>query len=529
MLIADIEAALNGGTLPIGGEPWADRPWAEPPPAAAPAGGVDTIRVSDLGWRGTQPYAPLLAEGPSIERRVALAPGASDSVAWGFLRLASPGLIPGTSLAGRDTAMRRVRVRAGMRGFDAARGYPTDPPASALVDVFSGLAMSWQPRDDGAVIPLRDPGAWLAAPIGVRKFLGTGGAEGPADLAGTPWPIVRGGSASVPVRSVPVMLVNAAARVYRWTDTGIPTQLYEDGAPVYTGIGQVADAFAASPGVGNWSWDATGQIRIGSDPQGAVTMDGYGGATLAATVLRDLIVTGLGLPALLFDEDSAINTAAAVPYVGGWAWSGKESARDAIQPLLAALGARLVASRSGGLRPWPLRAIPATARAVAVFDTATAISVSPVSLDAPLAPPAAEWNVGYGRTHSMTANPKASVLPAERERLAQAWRTARWADPANLTRYVQAGRPDLVETALLGALDAQGLANALGALWGVPRGLWQVRVPTAAALVREIGDVVQIRWPADGLGVGLGGGALGQVVGDSLRGGEPTASLLVLV
>lgn len=525
VIIADIEAALDGGTLPTGGTPWASLPWASAPAGLTPAGGAETIRVSDLGYRGMQPYPPLLVGGPDIERRVALAPGTADTAAWGTLRLASPGLVPGTSLAGRDTAMRRVRLRAGFRRRDSARGYVMDPAPTALVDVFSGLAGTWQPRDDGAEIPLRDPGAWLDAPIGRRKFLGTGNGEGPASLAGTPLPIVRGGSASLPVRNCPVVLVDATARVYRWTDAGSPTQVYEDGVAVYTGVGQVADVFAASPGAGNWSWDATGLIRLGSDPQGEVTVDGWSGTGNAATVLRNLLVTTLALPAGLFEEASAIITDAAAPWPAGWAWTGQETARDAIQPLLQAMGARLISSRSGGLRLWALRAIPSGARAVDVFEPSSAVSCVPVPLSAPLTPPAAEWAAGYLRTHVTTSTPKATVTPAERERLAQPWRTARWSDAANLTRYAQASRPALVETALLQAADAQSLADALGALWGVPRSLWQVTLPTGAALLRDIGDVVQLRWPADG----LRSGALGQVVGDSIRGGQDTASLLVLV
>jgi len=93
--------------------------------------------------------------------------------------------------------------------------------------------------------------------------------------------------------------------------------------------------------------------------------------------------------------------------------------------------------------------------------------------------------------------------------LAKPYRTAVWSDATNLTRYAQASRPDMVATALLQQADAQSLANSLGALWGVQRSLWQVT----------------LQWPADGLRTG----ALGQVVGDSLRAGDPTASLLVLV
>lgn len=523
--IADIEAAVDGGTLPTGANPWASRPWASRPPAMAPAGGIDTIRVSDMGWRGPAPYPPLLIAGPDIDRRVALAPGASDTYAWGSLRIAAPGIVPNTSLEGRDTAMRRVRLRVGVQGWDMTRGIVTDPNPAGLVDAFLGMGLTWQPQDTGAEVPLRDPTAWLDAPIGIRKFLGTGGAEGPSDLTGKPWPLVRGGSSGAPVRSCPVILVNAASRIYRWTDTGTLAAVYEDGKAVYTNDGAVADVFATAPAAGHYNFDATGQFRLGSDPAGTITVDGYGAVQAAATVLRNLLMDTALLPAGLLDEGSVLGTAAVAPYQGGWAWTGAETARDAIKPLLAALNARLISSRSGGLRLWPLRVLPAGARPVTVLDPATAEAVVPVALGAPLSPPAAVWSVGYGRTNVTTTAPNSTVTAAERERLAQPYRTAVWTDATNLTRYAQASRPDLVETALLAQADAQSLAAAIGALWGVPRRLWQVTVPTGAAVLREIGDVVTLRWPVDG----LRSGALGQVVGCSIRAGQPTASLLILV
>jgi len=52
-----------------------------------------------------------------------------------------------------------------------------------------------------------------------------------------------------------------------------------------------------------------------------------------------------------------------------------------------------------------------------------------------------------------------------------------------------------------------------------------VTLPAGTALLRDLGDVVRLTWPADGLRAS----ALGQVVGESLRASEGTASLLVLV
>lgn len=530
--LVDLEAALGGGTVPTAGPAWADNAWGAEPPAFTPAGGTETLRFSDMGWRsaptdfgGVVSYPPLLSNGPNIERRVSLAPGASDNYAWGTLGLASPGQIPNASLAGRDTAMRKVRIRAGVRGWDATRGIPTDAPASSFIDVFTGMVLTWRSRDGGAEVPLRDPTAWLNAPIGTRRFLGTGGVEGPSDLAGTFHPIVRGGSSGSPVRSIPVTLVNTANRIYRWSDVGTLSQVYEDGVAVYTNAGVVADVFSSSPSPGTFVSDATGQFRLGSDPQGTVTVDGYSGAIIVATILRNLLVDTVGLPGGMLDEGSVFAAASAVPYVGGWAWTGQETANDAIAPLLAAMGARLVSSRSGGLRLWPLRALTASTRPVLALDQYSAVSVVPVPLDAPMVPPAATWAVGYSKTHTTTTSPKPTVSLGERERLAKPWRTATWADPNNLIRFAQASRPDLVETALLQEIEAVGLADALGALWGTSRSLWQVTVPTGTALLQEIGDVVSIGWPVDG----LRSGALGQIVGESIRAGDSTASILILV
>lgn len=528
--VVELEAARDGGTLPVVGLAWGEDAWGALPPEPAPAGGAEVIRASDLGWRarhdapgGAAAYPPLLLRGPDIERRVALAPGGADTWAVGTLTLATPDQLPGAALAGRDTALRAVRVRAGQQGWDARRCIATDPPAAALVDVLRGLALTWRAGEAGNEVPLRDPTAWLDQPIGSTRFAGTGGLQGSADMAGQPVPLVRGGSATAPVRACPARLCHAASQTYRWTDAGTPVAVLEDGAPVYTDAGQVPDVTAASPAAGTYVWDAQGGIRLGSAPAGQITVDGWSGPASAAQVLRNLLMVTAGLPPGLLDEGSVTATAAVAPWPGGWAWTGEETGREALAPLLAALGARLVPSRAGGLRLWPLRALGADARPLALLDDALALGVAPVELGE-LMPPAATIAVGWGRTHTTTTTPKPTVGAADRERLANAWRSASWSEPANLSRYAQASRPARLDTALLVGADATNLAGALGALWGRERRLWQVTLPVASVLAREIGDVVHLRWPAEG----LRDGALGQVVGDGIRAGEPTGALLVL-
>jgi hypothetical protein len=533
--IAEIEAARGGGTVPEGGVPHGAAPHGAMPLAFVPAGGTDTIRISDLGWRsapgdagGVRPYPPLLIQGPDVERRLALPPGAAGTYAWGSLRIAGGLDLPGTSLAGRDTAMRAVRVRVGRQRWAPERLAMVDPTAAELAPAFAGLARPWLPRTDGAEVPLRDPTAWLDTPLQARRFLGTGGMEGTADLAGVPFPLVRGGAASSPVRSCPVVLVDAVRRIYRWNDgPGTLAAVLEDGVPVYSYAGDVADPFAVgSPGAGAYfSSNATGQFRLGSDPGGAVTVDAYAGLSTAADLVAHLIQDVLRLPAGLLDIGSVYAVGNAFPWAAGWAWTGQETGRQALAPLLAALGADLPVTRAGALRLWALRALGTDARPVARYDAGNAVAMEPVPLDAPLSPPAASWAVGYGRTHVTTTSPKPTVSAADRERLSKEYRQAAWTDPANLLRYAQPSQPDQQPTALLDGSAAAALAAAYGALWGVPRLLWQVTTSAANVLSHEIGDVVQLVWPADG----LRSGALGQVVGDGLRAGQPDATLLVLI
>ena len=522
--VVEVEAARDGGTLPAAGPAWAEDAWGAAPPAFIPAGGSQVLRVSDLGWRAPAgapagaAYPPWLLQGPDLDRRVALAPGANDTWGVGVMTFA-----PQAVLDGHDTAMRPVRVRVGQQGWDPGRGLVTDPVA--LGDVFSGLALTWRAGDAGNEVPLRDAAAWLDQPVGVQRFTGAGGAGGTPDLAGQPVPIVRGGDALNPVRACPARLVEPLTQIFRWSDAGTPVAVREDGAAVYASAGPVADVFAAAaPAAGAYVWDAAGHVRLGSVPQGQITVDGHGPDLLAATIVRDLLMGTMGLPAGLLDEGSVLATAGTAPQAAGWAWTGGETGREAVQPLLRALNARLVPARAGGLRLWPLRALPADARPAARLDATSAVACDPVPLDG-LMPPAAAWTVGYGRTHTLTSTPKPTVSAADRERLAAPWRTAAWGDAANLLRYAQPARPPLVETALLTAGDAAALAGVLGALWGVPRTLWRVTVPAGAALARDIGDVVQLGWDIPG----LRNAPLGQVVGDSVRAGEPAGALLILV
>lgn len=528
--VAEIEAARNGGTAPTGGTSWGGGPWGAPQDDFAPGGGIETLRVSDLGWRsrdgdpgGVQPYPPYLLDGPDVERRVALAPGSADTMAWGSLRLARE-----VSLVGTDTALRRVRIRVGRRSEDPARGYATDPLAAALVEAFGGVALTWLGDVDGAIVPLRDPAAWLDAPLTARRFLGTGGAEGPADLAGTAFPVVRGGTPAAPVRSVPCILVDATKRIYRWTDgPGTLLAPLQAGAAVFTNAGDVADPQASgSPGAGSYySSNATGQFRLGSDPVGQITADGYGGGGVSAAAIVGTILSGLGIPAGLVDATSIALADAAAPWISGFAWAGDTTARAALAPLLAGINGRLVASRGGALRLLLLRAPSAALRPVTTYDASRAVNVTAVPLGAPLTPPAAAWSVGWGRTHTVNQSPGATVTnPAERERLAREWRTASWSDPANAIRYAQPGRPPLVETALLDATGAASLAAVLGALWGVPRALWRVEGAPEDLMAHDLGDAVGLLWNADGLRDGV----VGVQVGDGLRAADATGAALVL-
>lgn len=138
-------------------------------------------------WPFSLPAVPTRSASAICWRRAALSPAAARRAGYRTPRRSRPGrmtptpgaacvwrhfdLVPGITLAGRDTALRRVRIRTDAGMGASTRGLATDPPAANMIDAFLGLALTWRARDDGAEIrcAIRAPG-WRRRSVGASSW-----------------------------------------------------------------------------------------------------------------------------------------------------------------------------------------------------------------------------------------------------------------------------------------------------------------------------------------------------------------------
>lgn len=409
-----------------------------------------------------------------------------------------------------------------------------DPPKANLTTVFQGLATQWQLNADTLLVPLRDATYWIEQPLQSALYGGTGGLDGGPDLTGKPKPITRGGTAANPVRQISPVLVDATNLIYQYTDgPGTVVTLYEGADDTnITFAGDYPDITAQSAPPGQYiTSNAHGYFRLGTKPVRQITIDATGQFPAAGAISTPirlahyLLAETLALPAAYidaaFDAPDASNAFAAGVYFGPTPVAGHE----AIDAVLASIGAKLIPTRAGTLKPFVLRVVAGTP--VAAFTPANTADMSAQPLPSTLDPPPYRWRVGY--QHAYTTQNPANLSPAASAAnttfVQNADRFAAWASTTVLAQFLRPNDPAPITGCLLAPDGAQAVADALGALWGVRRRLYNVEVPLPVALARDIGDVVSLTWPADDLRAGV----LGQIVGEQIRTDQATSTLLVLV
>jgi len=501
-----------------------------------------TIRASDSGYvtrptdlGGVRAYPARLAEAPAIDRRVLVAPWETGTgVAWGraVLRNAD-GALSGVA-AGFNSDSRDVRLYLGRRVWDAFRGIWREPAVAQLTLVLRCLAEPWLAQEDALVVPLRDLGYWLERPLQPNLYAGSGGLEGGDDLAGKPKPRARGGNAANPLRRVPLVPVDPANLIYQYTDgPGQVVALYEGG---HTGgiayAGDTTDLYSGATPAGNYRTDnSRGLVQLGSPPVHPVTVDCVGhfpvqGAVVGVgDVLRYTLLEDLQMPADMVDAAAF----GAIPlYVGGY-WTGTEpvQAVQVIDFCLQSIGAKLVHTRDGRLRPWLLRAPDPAAAPDLVLTTANVVEVAALEMPEGLDPPPYRLRLAYQRNWAgpQTADLHGSITAAERAYLREEARIAAWSSPAILASYRRPSDPPVFGGAVTAKAAAETIVAELGALWGTRRRLLAVTVPLALAVNADIGMRVWIEYPLDDLRQGRAG----VVVGERLRVLEDDVAVLEIL
>ncbi|MFT8245178.1 hypothetical protein [Roseomonas sp. BN140053] len=505
-----------------------------------------TLRASDVGYRtraadapGVVVYPPLLDSGFQVDRELGLAPAeAAQSFAWGTATLINAERRWDGVARGFNADGRRARVLAGRRTLDPVREIWLDPPYAEMREVFAGIAQPWSLTEEQLQVPLRDAGYWIERPLQMARYAGTGDYEGTADMAGQLKPKVRGGAPGAPVRQVTPRLIDPVRQIYQVSDGPITVAaLYEAGDPTnITLSGDVSDLLTGQPPLGQYrTCNARGCFQLRSKPAGPITVDCTGAfplggmASTAAAIARFLLLEEMQLPAAFLDEASFLGLDAAFAFPAGWCWTEETDGAQAVALLLASVGARMAPTRTGRLRALPLARLPAGARPVATYTATEIISVVPRPLPAPLWPPPAAWQVGWGRNFTvqntgLDPDVQNTTLAAD---LAQEWRQASASSTDVLLGWRRPSQPPLVQTALTRFDGAGALAASLRDLWCQRRPVeaYDVTLPAGMALRHELGEAVVIAYPLGD----LDGGRLGQVVGDKMRAGEPTGQFTVLL
>jgi hypothetical protein len=491
------------------------------PPGVLPAEwitgqGVTVLRMATAGWISRPEDDPGSTLWPArIKGDVVLSQTAADAIGIGG-RVALG--ISDIELWDGDDALADLIRFGGADGRNAmVRVVPAPSPGasdlgtplSAAPVPFRGMVRSIVAIDGrGARLSLADIAERLAVPLQPTRYLGTGGLEGPAALAGRPKPVCLGRV----FNAEPVALGNIDLG-----DGALPTyQTHWRAVAGHDAVrirGVAQTAVGAAPGVGQYrDLPAVGAFQIGSSPDGPVTADVRGDAvpfyanTTTGVVRR--LVQSLG-PAMADAEiatDSFAFADADLPGEVGWCRGPQEiGAADAVGEMLAGCGAVLAGGRGGALRLFdPIAEAPAQFTIPAPWIA----TLQPLPLPATLRPAPRAVAVDWRRNRFPLSDLAGSVADADRAQLAgQASGPAR-AESATITLQVAQQR----DLRLPGLYWAEADALARAERWrrwieAGPR-LFEVETDRYLGAI-ECGDVGRIAYPA----YGLEGGALCTVVG----------------
>jgi hypothetical protein len=455
------------------------------------------------------------------------------SATWGNMRLInSSGMWDGAADA-YTTDGRLIRILTGVKSIDLDRNYETDPSYATLTVSFGGVGQNWYLDETYMIVPLRDVTYFVERPLQTSRYSGSGTYGGTAELIGVIKPKTRGGTSSYPVKNITPVLVDPTNRIYQYNDAaGTVVALYEGGATNITFQADTTNLYSGTTTAGQYRTDnSRGLFQLGSTPVYQITADVTGAFpsgtvyTNPADIARYLLQEDMGLDVSFIDTTSFAAAASACSYVTGWYFNEAVDGPSAVAPFLAACHAKMVSLRNRKLGIVLVRDIAGTSPFV-TWGTETVVSVSPIKLTAPLDPPAFRWFVGYNKNNTIQSsaiNP--TVTDTRRQVLAKQWASKGWSSSTIIAGFRNPSDPPIIGSALLNATDAQTLVDKIGGYWGYRRKLYSVTVPWESGQTRELGDVIRLRYPIQG----LRDGALGIIVGMQMRSGDSGMTFQVIV
>jgi len=477
--------------------------------AAADSGGITTLRFSTHGYTSHAADTPArtwydgrLNDGVTVDRRIT----GKDGIGG----LAT--VYAEVSVVNADGALDLLETNYALDGR-AARIY-IGRAGDALSDfglLFSGVVE--RVTTGAATVQFRfsDGAARLeSAIINQTAYLGTGGLEGGADLAGKAKPKGWGH-----VFNMSPPLVDSANMIYQVNDGSISD------VPEAYDRGVTLTKVAGAPAGGEYQVDAAaGTYKLGATPAGTVTCNamldasGTGYVDTVAAIVRRILVDQVGLYSTEIEPASFAQLDADVPAeVGIPVLDGSTAAGRVIDALLAGVGAFGGFDRRGAFSVG-LIAAPAGAPVMS-FSAENIIEITREPLPAAVAPIVWRTAVAYQKNYTVQNDLAASVTAARRTFAAEAVRVSAAQDLAVKSRHLL-GVEYANEAGLYAAqADAEDEALRLFNLWGVERAMYRIKA-RPEALICDLGKVIDVAHPRHG----LTNGKLMRVLGQTVRGSE---------
>jgi hypothetical protein len=455
---------------------------------------------------------------------------------WGNIRLANDDGRFDNISATWNVDGRPVEILRGAKRWDDSRGIWTDPRYSDLVPVFGGVATPWHLDVKELRIPLRDATYWIERPVNADQFAGTGLFQGTPQLAGTPKPMARGGTALYPIRNVTPVLIDPVNLIYLYNNgAGTVVNLYEGLAETITFSADTSNLYSGTTPPGQYRTDnSRGAFQLGSIPVHAITADVTGEfptepgpITIAAEIVEKMFTRDMQLPIANIDLASFAAAKAAYPYIAGiyFAPNDNPDGATAASRVLSSFGAKLIITRTGELSCLVLRAIPVDAPAVAALDMTNLVSLTPLQLPNTVDPPPYRLRLAWQHNYTVQTSDLNATADQTVVQFAAAPDTYEaWSSLDIINQYRRPNDPPPFGGALLVKDDATQVVGELGILWGASRALYEAVVPVSVGLGLDIGDIVSLTYPVGTLRVGQ----LGQVVGERFRSSDATVVLQIL-
>jgi len=373
--------------------------------------------------------------------------------------------------------------------------------------VFSGVLERCTTTLSEMRLSLSDGLARLQLPVQENRYAGSGGTEGGADLKGKPKPLCYG-----EVFNITPPLVDAANLIYQVHDGAISdVPAVRDRAVALTKV-------VGTPAPGEYSVDtAAGTFTLGASPAGEITCDVLGDTPTAGYTDRTgsiaLRILSLRLTTSDIDTTSFANLNGAQPAsVGIWIGAEERTAADALDELLAGIGAFGGFSRAGVFTVGRIDSAEGVTP-VAEYDVLSILTIERQPLPTGVDPICWRVSVGYRKNYTVQTDVAAGAADADRTFAAEPQRVSSDSSAAIKSQHLLARDYGPVPGLFADEADADTEAARLFDLWGTPRAQFQVLLPLKGMLA-DIGSVVTLTHPRHR----LQSGRAVRVVGQAIRG-----------